>query len=96
MTDKLRVDQSEITLGELADVEEMLGRSLSSAFEGGQARAIAALVWVIKRRTEPDYPFDEALKVKIGDLDVVVPGSSPEAPSGDNGQSPLESLASGT
>jgi hypothetical protein len=92
---KLRVDQSDITLAELADVEEELGCSLGTQFERGQAKAIAALAWVTRRREDAGYTLGQALQLRMGDLDIVTPESAGEAPGGGNGQSPPESHVSG-
>lgn len=97
MSDKLRVDNSNITLAELADVEEALGCSLGSQFQRGQARAIAALAWVTRRREDPGYTMAQALELRMSELDIVSQGTDEgEAPGGGNGESPPELLAFGS
>ena len=95
---RLRVDQSELTLGELADIEDALGCSLATAFDRSTARAIAALVWVTRKRTVPDFTLADALTMRMDQLDIVTPDSSDgrgEAAGGTNGVSPPESPGSG-
>jgi len=93
---KLRVDQADVTLAELADIEEALGASLGVAFAQSSARAIAAVAWVTARRTDPTYTLAQALTLRMGDLDIVTPEDGPgEAPGGGNGTSPPASPAPG-
>lgn len=92
---KLRLDQGDVTLGELADVEEALGSSLAVAFEHSQARAIAALAWIVKRRDDPTFTLDQAFALRMSDLEIVTPGSPGEGAAVGNGLSPPASGASG-
>lgn len=92
---KLRLDQSDVTLGEMAEVEEVLGCSLAQAFDRSQARAVAALAWVTHRRDDPTFTFEQALGLKMSELEIGSPGSSGEVPGGGNGLSPPGSAASG-
>jgi len=87
---RIRVDQADITLAELADVEDALGCSLGVAFDRSQAKAIAALAWISQRRADPLFTFAQALELRMSDLDIVGTGA-PEALGGDNGTSPPES-----
>jgi len=85
---KLRVDASDLTLGELAQVGELLGMSLTDAMSGtGQARGIAAIACVVARRTDPSFSFDQALALRMSELDLVEQ-PDPEVPSASNGDSP--------
>lgn len=90
---KLVVDQSTLTLAELVTLEELLGCSLSDAFTASQARAIAALACVVARRDQPGFSFDDALALKMSDLELVA--ADPEVPGGGNGVKPRPSPASG-
>jgi hypothetical protein len=93
---RLRVDQSDFTLGELTQVEELLGCQLSEAFNASQPKAIAALVCVAMRRTDPTFTLDQALALKMKDFDLVTPDSDAgEALGGGNGAQPLSSPAPG-
>ena len=93
MTDqRVRVDAGELTLGELADLEVELGGSLDTIMEGSQARGIAGIVWVVKRRDDPDFTFDQALGLRMADLELVQAG---EAQGDGNGSGPLPSPESG-
>jgi len=85
---RIRVDQADVTLSELADVEAALGCSLGVAFDRSQAKAIAALAWISQRRADPLFTFAQALELRMSDLEIVAPESPGEAPGGDNGVSP--------
>ena len=93
---KLRVDMAEVTLGELADVADLLGMSLSDALTGpGQPRALAALAWIVTRRTDSAFTFDDALKLRMADIDMVNSDAEGEALAAANGGERASSLASG-
>lgn len=92
--EKVIIDQSSLTFEELADIEETMGSSLSGLFESSQARAMAALVWITKRRTDPTFTFQQAMKfgpANIENLD----NEAPEAPGANGGATQPTSHASG-
>ncbi len=91
---KMRLDMADLTLGELADVTEMLGVGLQDALQGPkQPLAMAAIAWIIHRRDDPTYTYEQAKTLRMADLEVV--NTDPEALAGDNGDGPPVSLASG-
>lgn len=86
MTDKIRIDLAELTLGELAELGDLLAPTPLTDMLAGpqQAVAIAAIVVIIKRRTDPDYSLEQARTLRMGDIDFVQPegnsnGSAPGA-----------------
>jgi len=54
---------------------------------------MAAMAWVVKRRTDSAFTFDDALALRMGDLDIVE--QAPEVRSGVIGVAPPPSPASG-
>lgn len=90
MTERIRVDADDLTLGELAEATDIAG-DIKTA--GDNFRNTAALAWVTKRRTDPTFTFEDALKLKMGDIEIV--SADPEVPSDGNGVMPLPSLAPG-
>lgn len=71
----------DLSLGEIVDVEEASGVSMSIMQDGGTApfKFVVALAWVVKRRSDSAFTFDDALKLKARDLaDLFVP--TPAAP----------------
>jgi hypothetical protein len=95
--EKVRIDMADLTLGELAEVGELLGMSLQDAMTGpAQPRAVAALACVVARRTDPAYTFDQALALHMTDLEIVnAPDAAGEPSAGSNGAAPAVLPASG-
>jgi hypothetical protein len=91
--ERIRVDMAELTLRELAAVGRMLApRALSDVMQGPeQTEAIAALVCVIKQRTDPTFTFEQALDLHMGDVEFIAPESNGDGA----GMTQLPSPASG-
>jgi hypothetical protein len=53
-TERIRVDSSDLTLGEMAEVADAAG-DVEGA--GANFRYTAALAWVTKRRTDPAFTY---------------------------------------
>jgi hypothetical protein len=89
----IRVEVADLTLGEMAEVAELVGMSLGDAMTGpGQPRALAAIAFVLHRRDDPGFTFDQALALRVGDLEVVGVADPTGA---SNGGAPPAPLASG-
>jgi hypothetical protein len=89
----VRIEMDNMTLGELDRVAEMLGEPMDGIMQGtAQFRAMAALAAVVMQRTEPAYTFDQALALRMGDIELVE--GSPES-DGDDGSAPPPSPESG-
>lgn len=93
MTDeRLQIDAADLTLAELADLETELGASLDTIMGASQARGIAGIAWLIKRRTDPTFTLADALALRMSDLELITEG---ETVGGTNGDSPPVSPALG-
>lgn len=90
--DKIRVDASELTLGEMAEVGELVGEN-DTEKPGVGFRYTAAMAYVTKRRSDPNFTYDDALNLKMSELDMVE--SPPEASGAGNGAAPQPSPAPG-
>ena len=67
----IRIDVNDLTLGEVEFFEQESGLSLGDLQEGRMtAKAVTALVCLVKRRDEPDFTMDDARKVKLSEFDV--------------------------
>ena len=67
----LSIDVNDLDLGEVEFFEEQSGVSLSDLQDGAMtAKAVIALVCVVKRRENPDYTMDDARKVKLSEFSV--------------------------
>lgn len=93
--DKVVIDQATLTFAELADIEETIGLSLSDVFEKSQARGMAALVWITKRRDDASFTYEQALQYGPADVENLEDTEGPEAPSANGGAMPHSSPASG-
>lgn len=62
-------DASQLTLGEVAKVEETCGIALSEmdAPDKPKGKALAALVWVFKRREDRAFKFTDALDMTLAE-----------------------------
>lgn len=74
---------SRLTLGEVAAVEELSGLAMTDIGESGvpMAKFMAAVAYVIRKRTNPDFTFADALNLRMDDLDelTAVAGTPTEA-----------------
>jgi hypothetical protein len=94
MSERIRVDAADLTLGEMADIAEALGDPGEGVTRpGDNFRYTAALAWATKRRTDPTYTLAQALKLKMADLEMV--DHDPEARGAANGATPQPSPAPG-
>lgn len=92
MSDTITIDPDDLTLGEVETIEDIVGKPFSQVFSNGgvSAKAAVALVYVVKRRANPDFTLEEARAYKISDLDFGA-GADPT-----NGSGPKPSLPSVT
>lgn len=74
---------SRLTLGEVAAVEELSGLSMTEIGEPGVplGKFMAAVAYVIRKRTDPEFTFADALNLRMDDLDelTAVAGTPTEA-----------------
>lgn len=94
MSDKLRFNENDLTIGDLEDFEEVVGQSMDEVFspkakrdaEGNfvlddngkpvyvtspSPKALKALVWIIRRKDNPEFTLDDARGVKVTELELV-------------------------
>jgi hypothetical protein len=88
MTDRLRIEMDDLTLAELDQVAQLVpGEQLDEAMQGkGQFRAMAAIACVVRQRTDPTFTLEQALAMRLGEIELVEP--DPEGASGDGTQQP--------
>lgn len=89
----IRIDPSQLTLQETAELCEACNCTLEQAMSGPkQARAMGMLAWFFARRSDPTFTLEQAMRLKMDDLEIVVPDSPTNANNGDS----LPSLADST
>lgn len=56
-----------LTLGEIAAVENLSGQPITAMADDDspKGKAMAAMAYVIKRRTNPDFKFEDAMKMTM-------------------------------
>lgn len=64
----------QLTLGEIATVETMSGLAVSSIMEDStpKGKALAAIAFVVKKRENPDYKFEDALELTMDEANDLV------------------------
>ena len=65
--DVLDVDISELTVGEIIEIEELTGMPLDALGQSDKPKGkmLAALALVSKRRENPKFTWEDALELKI-------------------------------
>ena len=76
MADPVQIDLDDLTLGEMEEVEQIVGVPFGEAFEDTtlSAKALLALVYVVKRRENPNFTLDQARNFRLSDLQVSMGG----------------------
>lgn len=96
---RIRIDMSELTLDELAEIDEevwqRLGCRLDEALaDHRQKRAMAIMAWLVHRREDPAYTIEDAGRLRpMRDLELV--SADPETLGAGIGDAPRPSPASG-
>jgi hypothetical protein len=80
------IDLDDLELGEVEELEESLGQSLSE-IDVSSARVIVRLIWITKKRNDPKYTLDKARKIKLRHLPQDQNGDEPAPPTPAKGTS---------
>ena len=71
----LVIDPNQLTLAELEEIEDLTGQSSGVLFgnkENMSVKTIRALVYIVKRRDDPTFTYEDAGSLAIGELEVDV------------------------
>lgn len=70
----------ELTLGEIEEIEMLLGRSVDEAFADGQpkGRALRVFYFIAKRRDDANYKFEDTEKVSQSEALKLLAGNDPK------------------
>jgi hypothetical protein len=62
-----KFDFDSLTLEEVELIESLTNTGIDQAFADGKpkGKALAAFVWVVTKRTNPDYKMEDAKKVSL-------------------------------
>lgn len=67
----VKIDPDKLTFREVCDIEDKAGMGIADVFRQQSTRGLAALVWVIRRRDEPAFSWEDALDLEIGVTDSI-------------------------
>lgn len=81
----LDIDLNDFTLGEVEEIEATAGVSFTSLFSSNRSGlAMAACLWVTRRRDNPEYTLEDAKGEKLRDINIIVHDADPT--SGDDSE----------
>lgn len=71
---------NDLTLAEIADVERLSGRSIATLGDDDTPRGkmLQALVYVIKRKENANFKFEEAGNIPMGEAMELILGDEPD------------------
>ena len=74
------INFEEMTLGEIEEIELLIGRSIDEVFANGQpkGRALRVLYYVAMKQTNPDYKFEDTEKVSQAEALKILSGTDPK------------------
>lgn len=80
MTDNaLTFDLDQVTVGDIVDIEEVCGVPWDDIVEMDYppTKVILAMVWVSRRRDNPDYTLDDARNTPLSDIQKMTMSTDP-------------------
>ena len=74
------INFEDMTLGEVEEIELMIGRSIDEVFADGQpkGRALRVLYYVAMKKKNPNYKFEETEKVSQQEALKILGGTDPK------------------
>lgn len=92
----ITIDMNDFTFGEIEEIEQTVGVSFGDLFSKDRSGlAMAALVWVTKRRDDPSYTLEQAKLHRLRDIEIKSDSPVDPTANGASGSSSL-SLTSST
>jgi hypothetical protein len=67
----MKVNVDKLTFREILEIEEKAGVGFADVVKEMPTKGLAALVWVIRRREQPDFSWDAALDLNFEAVDAV-------------------------
>jgi hypothetical protein len=69
-------DFESLTLEEVELIENLTNTSIDEAFANGKpkGKALAAFVWVVRKRDEPNYKMEDAKKLSLKEALAMIKG----------------------
>lgn len=78
----LAFDFDDLTIEEVEQIEEITGVSIDAIQEKGSAKGktLRAIVFVVKRRTDPEFTIDAAGRLPVRDVEALLASTAPPTP----------------
>lgn len=75
----LTFDLNKVTLGDIVDIEEVCGLPWDDILDmdGLPTKVLLAMVWVAKRRDNPDFTLDDARQTPVAEIQAMTVESDP-------------------
>lgn len=67
-----RIGLDDLTLGELADIEDIAGRRIADLGDGMDFKTSIAFAFVLKRRENPNFSLEQARNLRASELASVL------------------------
>lgn len=75
------LDPSELSLGELDEIEDITGHPVDTTQENPPAKFLIAMIYVVAKRTNPDITLDDVRDIKFADLaKIKIKAATPDRP----------------
>ena len=73
MSDPFELSSDELTLGDLEDLETVLGCAMeeAQATPGMRLRMSSAMIWIRRRKIDPAFTFDDARALPISQIESI-------------------------
>ncbi|AQX81480.1 hypothetical protein BWO91_17285 [Plantibacter flavus] len=86
------MDISKLTMGEIDTVEKLSGLAIDEIGEKKVPRglALAAMAYVAKKRTDPEFTWNDAQALTYEDVNEILDTGKPDAEAGDQPTEPTD------
>lgn len=74
----MEINFDTMTLNEIEQIETITGRSIDSIMDDGapRGRVFKAIIWVFKKRTDPNFTLEQAGEVSMEDATALFSGDA--------------------
>jgi hypothetical protein len=72
----MEIDWESLTLDEVEQIETFTGIAIDKIMDDGvpRGRSLKVILWIIKKRTDPNYTLEQAGKLQLGDATNLLGG----------------------
>lgn len=75
---EVQFDWDDLTIDEVCTLEDVIGRSIDTIQGEGQpqGKVLLAMMYIAKRREDPDFTLEDAGRLKVTEFNELVVGSA--------------------